>query len=367
MATPRFFPFTGGVENHVLQVGSRLARQGVDVTVLTTDPSGTWPAEEEIEGIRVRRVRAWPRRLDLYLAPGIAQLVREGDFDLVHVQSYHTSVPFYAMRAARQAGIPYVLTFHGGGHSSPLRHAIRPLQRALLRPLLADAARLVALAEFEVREYGRQMGFPPEKFVMIPNGADLPRVPAAPPAAQDGTLILAVGRLERYKGHQRAVAALPHLLKLQPDARLRIVGGGPYEGDLRALAARLGVAERVEIGAIPPDRRGEMAALMQSAALMVLLSDFETHPLAALEALSLGRPVLVADNSGMSELAARGWVTAVPTHASPQEIAAAMFAQLQSPLVPPSIDLPTWDDCAAQLLGLYRELTRSKIHERQSN
>lgn len=355
MATPRFLPFTGGVENHVLQVGSRLARRGLQVSVLTTDPYGEWPPEEEIEGIHVRRVRAWPRRLDLYIAPEIGRLIREGGYDLVHVQSYHTGVPFFAMRAARRCGIPYVLTFHGGGHSSPLRHALRPVQRLLLRPLLAGAERLVALAAFEVRQYGRELGFPPDKFITIPNGADLPPVPPVEPVERQGTLILSIGRLERYKGHQRAIRALPHLLREQPDARLRIVGSGPYEKELRALAAQLGVAERVEIGAIPPDRRTDMARLLQQAALVVLLSDFETHPLAALEAIHARRPVLVADNSGMSELIQRRWATGIPANLPPEFVAAAMLKQIRTPRLPPhNLRLPTWDDCADRLYDLYQ-------------
>ena len=123
MATPRYFPFMGGVENHVYEVARRLARQGVDITVLTTDTSGQLPADELSEGIKIRRVRAWPTQRDYYFAPDVYRLIRRGDWDIVHIQSYHTLVAPLAMLAARRARIPYVLTFHGGGHSSRLRNA----------------------------------------------------------------------------------------------------------------------------------------------------------------------------------------------------------------------------------------------------
>ena len=354
MATPRYFPFTGGVENHVFQVASRLVQRGMDVTVLTTDPKGKWPASEMQNGIEIRRVRAWPHNRDYYFAPEIFSLVRRGAWDLVHVQSYHTFVPLFAMSAALRADIPYVLTFHGGGHTSALRHAARPFQRMVLRPFLARAARLVALARFEIEQYGHELNLSPEFFTTIPNGADLPKLDGPiERLPSDASLILSVGRLEKYKGHQRAIAALPHVLERQPDARLRIVGTGPYEPELRKLAQELGVADKVEIGGIPPEKRQEMARLVSRAALVVLLSDFETHPLSALEALSLKRPVLVADNSGMKELAERGWASAVPTHAQPTEIAEAMLKQLRAPLIPETLDLPTWDTCALQLEALY--------------
>jgi glycosyltransferase involved in cell wall biosynthesis len=356
MATPRFLPATGGVEIHVYQVARRLVAAGHAVTVLTTDPGGQLPAEEEIEGIQVRRVPAWPTQSDLYFAPALVPLIERGDWDLVHCQSYHSLVPPLAMWAARRAGRPYVVTFHGGGHSSRLRHALRGAQRALLRPLLARANRLVALAEFEIEEYGKALRLPRQRFVLIPNGTDPMPVDRPPPVA--GALIASVGRLERYKGHHRILAALPAILRERPDARLWIAGAGPYEPDLRRLALRLGVADKVDIRAIPPGNRRGMAEALSQAALVTLLSDFETHPLAALEAIALGRPVLVTDGSGMAELARRGLARAIPPGSRPEQIAAAVLDSLRRPAPPPPVALPTWDDCAAGLLTLYRSIIR---------
>lgn len=361
MATPRYFPFIGGVENHVFQVASRLVQRGMDVTVLTTDPKGKWPASEVQNGVQIRRVRAWPRDRDYYFAPEIYSLIRHGEWDLIHAQSYHTFVPILAMSAALHADIPYVLTFHGGGHTSALRHAARPFQRLILRPFLARAARLVALTRFEVEQYGHELNLPPKFFTTIPNGADLPKLEQPiEPFKSASPLILSVGRLEKYKGHQRAIAALPYLLEREPNVRLQIVGTGPYEQELRKLTQELGVADRVEIGGIPLEQRQDMAKLVSRAALVVLLSDFETHPLSALEALSLKRPVLVADNSGMKELAERGWASSVPTHAQPTEIAEEMLKQLHNPLIPEKLDIPSWDACAQQLEALYLEVLNTR-------
>ena len=356
MVTPRFFPAIGGVETHVDQVARRMAQAGAVVTVLTTDRSGTLPRREERDGVTIERVRAWPAERDYYFAPGVCRVIARGDWDLVHCQSYHTFVAPLAMLAALRAGLPYVVTFHGGGHSSRLRNAIRGAQWAALRPLLARATRLVAIAQFEIALYGQRLRLPPERFVFIPNGADLPVAPQPLPGG--GPLIASVGRLERYKGHQRVIAALPKVVEQCPDVRLRIVGTGPYEPELRRLAQKLGVAQRVEIGGIAPTDRQGMAAVLGSAALVALLSEYETHPIAALEALAVGRPVLVADSSGLGELAAQGLARAVPLGSSSAQVAAAILEQLRQPLVPPSIALPTWDDCATQLLALYHSILK---------
>jgi glycosyltransferase involved in cell wall biosynthesis len=357
MVTPRYWPLMGGVETHVFEVARRLVRRGVSITVLTTDPSGQLLPDEVMEGIQVRRVRAWPARRDYYFAPDIIRLIRNDTWDLVHVQSYHTLVAPFAMWAAGLTQIPYVVTFHGGGHSSRLRTALRGPQRTMLRPLLARARRLIALAHFEIDFWSKQLGLPGDRFVCIPNGADLPqltRSPASPSA--DRQLIASVGRLERYKGHHRIVAALPYILEACPNVHLWIAGVGPYDSTLRDLAKNLKVDKHVEIRAVPASERAKMAEELSQAALVVLLSEYETHPVAVLEALTLGRPVLVAATSGLGELAERGWARAIPLDSSPRQVADAVLQQLRQPLVPPHIHVPTWDECANGLYALYQQV-----------
>jgi glycogen(starch) synthase len=112
----------------------------------------------------------------------------------------------------------------------------------------------------------------------------------------------------------------------------------------------------VEIRAIPSNDKEAMAKELSRAALVILLSEFETHPIAVLEALFLGRPVLVADTSGLSEIAAKGWARAIPLNSSPSEIAIAAAEQIANPVKQVNIKLPTWDDCSTRLLTLYQSL-----------
>lgn len=356
MVTPRYFPYMGGVENHVYQVARRLAHAGTEVTVLTTDPSRELKVKEEIAGVQIHRVAAWPAERDYYFAPQISNVIAHGGWDVVHLQSYHTLVAPLTMLAAKRARIPYVVTFHGGGSSSGLRNRIRGLQQGLLRPLLAGAERLVAVANFEVNYYGRRLHLNSDRFVVIPNGCDLPQV-ETPIRKSNETLLMSIGRLEHYKGHHRMIAAMPYILAHYPDARLRILGEGPYQSELESQALSLGLADRIEIGGIPATKRSEMAATVAGADLVTLLSNYETHPIAALEALALKRPVLVANTSGLQELAERGLAKAIPLTSTPLEVAAAVVDQLRNPLIPVKLDLPTWDDCARELLLLYRGIT----------
>jgi glycosyltransferase involved in cell wall biosynthesis len=217
----------------------------------------------------------------------------------------------------------------------------------------------VAVANFEIKQYGQELGLPPERFALIPNGADLPPVPPHGPK-RSNALIASVGRLERYKGHQRIIAALPYILKEKPDACLWIAGSGPYEAELRRLAQKVGVQDRVKIQAVPAAEREKMAAELAQAALFVLFSEFETHPVAVLEALSLGVPALVTDTSGLSELAGQGLARSVALTSTSQEIAQAVLDALNHPWTPPELELPTWDHCAQSLLDLYTGILGGK-------
>ena len=107
----------------------------------------------------------------------------------------------------------------------------------MLRPLLAKAVRLIAVARFETELWSKRLHLPTDRFVFIPNGADLPQPPHQ--TNTDRSLIVSIGRLERYKGHQRVIAALPYILQQRPDVRLWIAGAGPYEATLKQLAEQL--------------------------------------------------------------------------------------------------------------------------------
>ena len=227
------------------------------------------------------------------------------------------------------------------------------MQHEVLRPLLARAERLIGVSRFEAEFFQRRLRLPAERFVVIPNGAHLPEVPTVATGPENGPLIVSVGRLERYKGHQRVIAALPHVLARCPDTRLRIVGSGPFEAELRQLACKLCVADRVEIGALPASDRTGMATVLAEASLVTLLSEYESQGIAVMEAIQLKRPVLVADASALHELAECGLVDRVPLHSTPRQVAAAILEQFARPLIPPDVTIPSGtivpDNCFASI------------------
>jgi glycosyltransferase involved in cell wall biosynthesis/GT2 family glycosyltransferase len=360
MVTPRSPLAQGGVERHVMEVSRRVAASGAEVEVLCTKPGGPAVAEEVRDGVRIRTVRSWPANRDWCLAPRLWREMSRQPWDVVHVQSYHTLVAPLAMLRALTLGIPYVVTFHGGGHSQAHRNRARGTQRRLLGPLLRRAARLVAVARFEIDEYGGELGLAPEKFALIPNGTDLAFAETGAVARRNGAATIAsIGRLERYKGHHRVIEAFPEVLRLKPETTLTVVGSGPYEDDLRRQAAELGVAERVRFTSTPADQPAAMAELLGEIAVVVLMSEFETHPLVALEAAAAGCRLLVADASGLGELARDGFARAIGLEENPVEVGRAVVEELGKPPQEKRPKLTSWDECADELLGLYRTLAHA--------
>ena len=176
MVCARFFPLTGGIETHVYETSRRLSARGATVGVLTTDTTGQLPKREQLEGVSIVRVPAWPRSSDVRFAPGVFKEIARGGWDLVHVQGYHTFVAPIAMAAAKRACLPFVVTFHSGGHSSRLRNALRFPQHLALQPFLKGASQLIGVSQYEATFFGRRMGLARDRIVVVPNGGDLPRL-----------------------------------------------------------------------------------------------------------------------------------------------------------------------------------------------
>jgi glycosyltransferase involved in cell wall biosynthesis len=352
--TARYLPETGGTEIHTDEVARRVSGRGAEVTVVaTTRVPGVARREDDCR-MHVRRVRAWPRNRDYFFAPALPAAIRASAPDLLHCQGYHTLVAPLAMWTALRRRIPYIVTFHSGGHSSRLRAMARPAQGKLLRPLLVRARALVAVSQFEADLFAERLDIPPERFWVIPSGIDLP-TPSDAAIAVDRGLIVSVGRVESYKGHDRIIEALPALRRNEPDVRLRILGSGPHEAELRRLATRLEVDDIVEIAPVTGSR-AELADVLGQAAVVTAFSTYESQGLAVQEAIGLGRPVVVREGSALDELRAFPNVHTVPAEAAAETVAETISRVLRAPPVEAPA-MQTWDACVDALVELYRVTT----------
>ena len=355
--TPRFIPSVGGTEIHTWEVAQRLSAQGFRCTVLTVARESQEAGQEVISGITVVRVDPWRAAGDLAFAPAVAHQIRALRPAVMHLQGIHTLLPPIALLAARRNSIPYIVTFHSGGHSSRLRNLARPPLWRLLRSLLLDARQLIAVSEFERRLFSNILQVPLLRFSVIPSGIEIPDADRAPsaPAPNGKPFIVSVGRLERYKGHHRIIHALPVIARRLPTVSLRIVGSGPEEKSLLRLVHRLGLNERVTIAGVPFSERPTIFEIYRQADVITLLSEYESQGIAAMEALAVRRPVVVDGRSALGELAVRDLADALPRHATRNDIADVVVAAISNGRAP-DVVLPSWDDTVSALRREYESI-----------
>lgn len=207
-----------------------------------------------------------------------------------------------AMQAARRAGLPLV----AGARGSDLR--VRDaVSRALTRPVVNAAQRLLVVSEDLGRVAAENYGADPARIRTIPNGCDASLFHPADRAASrtqlgiaaDAEVVTYVGRLVPEKGLRELLDACRTLASTRPRLRLVLVGEGPMREE---IAARLAADPSLQVtlaGAQPP---AEVARWMAASDLVTLPSYSEGHPNVLVEALACGRPVVATPVGGIPEV-----------------------------------------------------------------
>ncbi len=318
---------TGGEERVVDELEALLRAHGHAVMRLERDSEATGSA------------RAAAGLLRGGLQPGdVAKAVRLHHADVVHAHNVHPLFGWRALAAARTAGARTVLHLHNyrlacaigvayrdgapcyachGRDTLPgVRHrcrgslpeaAVYAAGLARQQPrLLEHADALVAVSEALAARLG-ELGIPREPMAVLPNAV---RSIAAESRAAAGGYAFAAGRLVEEKGFDVAVRAAR-----EAGVPLRVAGEGPEEARLRELAAASGGPESAGsgqpvgggvtfLGRLSPE---EVTRERRGAAVLLAPSRFDDPcPMAVIEALADGVPVLGSTRGGIPELVGRG-------------------------------------------------------------
>ena len=293
-----------------------LSALGITVTTVTTDDDGRLRSNgkagaEALAENGVTR-RYFPKRLDFYkVSPGLAWwLLRHvRDFDVVHIHALFSFSSMAAAWAARRAGVPYVLrplgtlTRYGVTQRRPW---LKRLSLAWLEgPALRHAAAVHFTSADEMRE-AAQTGIA-MKGVVIPLGieafkpADGGLIRARCPALVGAPYLLYLSRLDPKKNVEGLLRAFSLCAANWPDVKLLVAGDGApaYVAGLKAMAAELGLADRVVwAGHIDGDLK---ASALAGAALFVLPSFSENFGIAAAEALMAGLPCVLGQGVAIAQ------------------------------------------------------------------
>lgn len=296
-------PAYGGPSVVAVELCDALYELGLDVELVATDRGfGSrarylLPAGERAFTIRQFPVH-WPTgyntswRMAIYLC----KAVREADVVHIHsIYGFHTLVAALVARARR---VPYIIEPHGAltrYHHRQKRSKKALHERLIDLPILRHSAAIRCASRAEAQDL-RWLRLHALASV-VPHGVNppLPRERDAHLIAQESPTILFLGRLTQKKRIDLTIRAFAIVRESVPSARLRLVG--PADAsicvDARALVSSLDLDDVVDfVGPVYGESRWFE---LRSAAVFVLLSEDESYGLAALEAASVGTPVVATE------------------------------------------------------------------------
>ena len=299
-----FHPYVGGAEQLFWVLSTSLARQGHEVAVVTTLFREGLAAEEEVEGVRIYRVRCFNRFLfSVFSLPKVVRLA--GGYDIVHTTSYNAALP--AWLGAKLRRRPVVITFHEVWsqlwwqlpYASFLqRLAFYSWERLLL---LLPFQRYIAVSDYTKRAF-LEHGISASRISRIYNGLeyeDLQGWQHQPPEQFTYTYF---GRLGISKGLDLLLPAAAAMAARHPDSRLKLIiptYPAPMFSRIMQELRRYGLMEHTQL--LHNLSRERLFEEICHSSCVVIPSYSEGFCFVAAETAAMGVPIVSSQLGALSE------------------------------------------------------------------
>jgi len=331
--TSVFPPHIGGLEKCVYEISKRLALQGHEIVVYTTNfPQGK--NKEFKDGVLIHRI---PVFFTLFKAPVAIFLhhIMKEKVDLVHV---HIPPIFGALSSiifGKMKKVPVVLTYHNDtvGNSAIQRFVAKIYNVFQNRLILKNVTLITVPSQAYKIELARR-GINRNRIRVVNNGIDFSKknelIDTGEIRKRFGLhgekLVLFVGALEKRKGVKFLIKAVPKISEEIKNVKVLIVGNGSEKKNLQNLAHDLNVDNKVFFTGYVTEE--ELDALYVTADVFVLPSLYETFALVLLEAMAHGKPVVATRIIGTSELVKSGLNGILVEPKNPEMLAEAIIQML---------------------------------------
>jgi phosphatidylinositol alpha-1,6-mannosyltransferase len=304
--SPFFYPPTGGVESHVRTLAREFARQGHEVTVITSRFERGLAPVESFEGYRIVRTRSVGPVLNTPIDYGTRAAVRRQAADVFHLHYPPPLTSFFATRGLAGRKVPVCLTYHCDLDLPGItgRIAARTYQRVFLPPTLRRVDRIVV----HTRSYGiTSASLRGRDLEVIPSVVDLDRFrPGLDPGPLRAKIDLEGKRVVAFTGrlvpHKGVDVLLDALALLPRDVVLLLIGSGPRLSGLRSRAQRLEIEDRVRFCPNVSDEDLPLYLALGNVFVFPSENRLEGFGLAVAEAMAAGLPVVTADMPGVREV-----------------------------------------------------------------
>lgn len=315
----------GGAERVVAQLATALQAAGAhNVAFVPAEGEGWLARELDGSGVTIEHFR-----LERPFSPAFARSLEAGFLRrrITVAHSHEFTMAVYGAWASWRAGVRHVITMHGGRY-----YAGRLRRRLALRAAIALSGHTAAVSTSLAHQMGQDLGIRPSRIATIPNG-----VRHVPPErttlreelqlGPDDRLLVSVGNLYPVKGHRYLVDALALLGQRYPNLHLGIAGRGDMAEALSARARDHDLVNRVHLLGL----RSDIPAILTAADVFVLPSLSEGLPLALLEAMFSGCPIVASKVGEVGVALAHGEAGVLVEAGNSAALAAALDRLLSDP------------------------------------
>ncbi|MEA2761723.1 MAG: hypothetical protein QOD47_1007 [Gemmatimonadaceae bacterium] len=289
----------GGAEMMVFRLSEELRDRGHTILPIGPAHGVGWLGDHFRRAGFTPEVFRLKRPLDPGCVRGLMDIFREHQIDAVH--SHEFTMAVYGAAACRILHIPHIITMHGG-----LRVTKALRRRIALRWAMGRSESTVVVSEATRHQFATELGVAGSLFTVIPNGVpsfggNAERVRSEFGIEADDCVLLAVGTLERHKGHHILLEALARMVSegLTAPWKLIIAGGrgGDQHNSMLEFIRANGLSRRVHVVL----NRNDVGDLLALADVFVMPSLWEGLPMAVLEAMVARKAIVASATAGIPE------------------------------------------------------------------
>ena len=289
----------GGAEMMVFRLSDELRRRGHTIVPVGPERGVGWLGDLFRRAGFTPEVFRIQRPIDPGCVRGLVKLFRGHSIDLVH--SHEFTMAVYGTASSRLLGLPHLITMHGG---FKVCKALR--RRIALRWAMRTSDHAVMVSRATQKQFSDDLGVRPSLFTVVPNGVPVQKGDASRVRKEFGIeegdcVVLAVGVLEKHKGHRILLEALTRLERDGVGVQWKLIiaggGGGDEHDSMLEYMRAQGISDRVHIVL----NRNDVADLLALADIFVMPSLWEGLPMAVLEAMLARKAIVASAIAGIPE------------------------------------------------------------------
>jgi len=318
--TPFFSPTKGGISNHVFNITKNLSEIGNTISLITPKldlkTSQYYKHFKNVCELNSFYLPGWPyptlRSVGIPKDFGskIKSVIRNGNFDIVHVHGHHYPFTWLAVKSAKKYEIPVVLTLHGMYALNPNvmggKTIIENLfNKYFFKKTFSNIDAVIGLTG-QITNFAKIFTNDSSKYYTIPNGVDVMlfkenlkrknEYRKCYNVGNDSTVILFRGRFEHVKGILEFAKAAKNIV-MNKKIEIIIVGGGSLAASLKKIISGI---NRIHLYDWQPEEK--IHELYIASDIFVIPSRFEALPIAIIEAMNAGLHIVYSPVGGVADI-----------------------------------------------------------------